>query len=124
MVKLIRKNTLFKWDNECQVAFQKLKDAFTSASILKHFDQEKEILVETDPSHYVSAGILSQRNEGGILQPVAVMNRTVASEFPAPVPYLPMFLSVSAILLVEIRLGYVLLVYSLWYFVIHFGNAL
>ncbi len=53
-----------------------------------------------------------------------VMNRSVASEFPAPVPYLPMFPSISATLLVEIRLGYVLLAYSLWYFVIYFGNAL
>ena len=52
------------------------------------------------------------------------MNRAVASEFPAPVPYLPMFPSISATLLVEICLGYVLLAYSLWYFVIHFGNSL
>ena len=35
----------------------------------------------------------------------AVVNRSVASEFPAPVPYLPMFPSISATLLVEIRLG-------------------
>ena len=52
------------------------------------------------------------------------MNRAVASEFPAPVHYLPMFPSISATLLVEIRLGYVLLAYSLWYFFIYFGNAL
>ena len=52
------------------------------------------------------------------------MNRAVASEFPAPVPYLPMFPSIPATLLMEIRLGYVLLAYSLWYFVIYFGNAL
>ena len=53
-----------------------------------------------------------------------VMNRAVASEFSAPVPYLPMFQSISATLLVEICLGYFLLAYSLWYFVIYFGNAL
>ena len=52
------------------------------------------------------------------------MNRAVASEFPAPVPYLSMFPSISATLLVEIRLGYVLLAYSVWYFIIHFGNAI
>ena len=52
------------------------------------------------------------------------MNRSVASEFPASVSYLRMFLSISATLLVEIRLGYILLAYSLWYFVIYFGNAL
>ncbi len=47
----------------------------------------------------------------------AVMNTSITSEFPAPVPYLPMILSISATLLVEIHLGYVLLVYSIWYFV-------
>ena len=50
MVKLIRKDTPFKWDNEFQAAFQKLKDALTLPPILKHFDPEKEILVETDVS--------------------------------------------------------------------------
>ena len=75
MVKLTRKDTPFKWDNQCQAAFQKLKDAFTSAPILKHFDPEKEILVETDASDYVSAGILSQRNEEGILHPVAFFSK-------------------------------------------------
>ena len=71
IVKLTRKDTPFKSDNECQAALQKLKDAFTSAPILKHFDPGKEILVETDASDDVSAGILSQRNEEGILHPVA-----------------------------------------------------
>ena len=64
------------------------------------------------------------KNSGTTNATVHVMNRAVASEFPAPVPYLPMFPSISATLLVEIRLGYVLLAYSLWYFVIYFGNAL
>ena len=42
------------------------------------------------------------------------MNRIVASKFPAPVPYLPMFSYISATLLVEICLCYVLLVYRLF----------
>ena len=53
-----------------------------------------------------------------------LMNHAVESEFPAPVLYWPMFLSISVTLLVEISLSYVLLAYSLWYFVIYFGNAL
>ena len=53
-----------------------------------------------------------------------VINHAIESEFPAPVSYLPMFPSISTTLLVEIRLGYVLLAYSLWYLVIYFGNAL
>ena len=53
-----------------------------------------------------------------------VMNRSVASKFQAPVSYLPMFLSISATLLIEICLGYLQLAYSPWYFVTYFGNAL
>ena len=41
------------------------------------------------------------------------MKCAVASEYPAPIPYFPMFPSISTTLFVEIRLGYVLLVYSL-----------
>ena len=51
-------------------AFQRLKDAFTSASILRHFDPEKECVVETDAFDYVSAGILSQIADDGLLNPV------------------------------------------------------
>jgi hypothetical protein len=48
-----------------------LKDSFTSAPILSHFNPDKEIIVETDASDYVSAGILSQYDDQGILHPVA-----------------------------------------------------
>ena len=79
MVKLTRKDTPFNWDNECQVAFQNLKDNLISAPILKHFDPEKEILVETDAFDYVSTSILSQRNEEGILHPVVFFSKKHSS---------------------------------------------
>ena len=52
-----------------------LKRAFTTAPVLAHFDPNKEILVETDASDYVSAGILSQRDKEGVLHPVAFFSR-------------------------------------------------
>ncbi len=51
------------------------KDAFTSAPILQHFDYEKAIVVETDASDYVSAGVLSQPDENGVLRPVAFFSK-------------------------------------------------
>ena len=54
----------------------------------------------------------------------AVMNRAITTDLPAPVRYLPLLPHISATLLIEINLGYVLLSYSLWYLVIYFGNAL
>jgi len=44
--------------------------AFTTAPALQHFDHEREVIIETDASNYVSAGVLSQRDDKGVLHPV------------------------------------------------------
>jgi hypothetical protein len=44
-----------------------------SARVLTYCDYEKEIVLETDASSYVSAGILSQYDVQGILHPVAIL---------------------------------------------------
>src|SRR5438128_9889876 len=48
-----------------------LKRAFVTASILAHFNSNREVLVEADASDYVSTGILSQRDEKEVLYPIA-----------------------------------------------------
>ena len=75
MTNLTRKDTPFVWSADCQQAFATLKSAFTSAPILRHFDFEKEIIVETDASDYVSAGVLSQKDDEGVLHPVAFYSK-------------------------------------------------
>ena len=75
MQRLVRKDVPFKWSLECEKAFDELKDRFCSAPILMRFDPEKEILVETDASDYVSAGILSQRDDDNVLRPVAFFSK-------------------------------------------------
>ena len=53
-----------------------MKQQFTTAPILAHFDYEKECIVETDASDNVSAGVLSQySSEDGKLYPVAFFSR-------------------------------------------------
>ena len=52
-----------------------MKEAFTTASILAKFDPDREILVEADASDYVSVGVLSQRDNEGILHPVAFFSK-------------------------------------------------
>ena len=76
IVQLTRKNTPFLWSESCEEAFQLLKYKFTSAPILKHFDPDLEIVVKTDASDYVSAGIFSQYDkETGHLHPVAFFSK-------------------------------------------------
>lgn len=72
---LTKKDKTWSWTSEAQVAFNALKEAFTTAPILAHFDPEKEIIVETDASDYVSAGILSQYDDTQTLRPVAYFSK-------------------------------------------------
>ena len=48
--KFTGKNIPFKWTDDCEFAFQKLKTAFTSAPILRHFDPKCPCIAETDTS--------------------------------------------------------------------------
>ena len=65
----------FVWGSEQQAAFDLLKKAFTSAPILRHFDYNREIIVETDASNYVAAVIFSQYDDKEILHPVAFYSK-------------------------------------------------
>jgi hypothetical protein len=51
---------VFQMTDGVQAAFEQLKDAFTSAPMLKHFDPSRRIRLETDTSGFAIAGILSQ----------------------------------------------------------------
>src|SRR6266566_3003228 len=75
MTALTKKGVKFEWTEAAEKAFQQLKRAFTSAPILQHFDPEADIVVETDASDYVSAGVLSQYDKDGVLHPVAFFSK-------------------------------------------------
>ena len=53
-----KKTGPFEWPIKAQEAFRKLRDIFTTAPILVHFDPELRIRVETDALDYALAGIL------------------------------------------------------------------
>ncbi|KAH0604507.1 uncharacterized protein H6S33_006884 [Morchella sextelata] len=72
---LTKKNVKFEWTDEREEAFQTLKKMFTTAPILAHFNPDRRIVIETDASDYVSAGILSQHDDEGILHPVAFFSK-------------------------------------------------
>jgi hypothetical protein len=75
MTRLTRKNTHFVWSDKCSWSFESLKQAFTTAPVLQHFDYDREIIVKTDASNYVSAGVLSQYDDDGILHPIAFFSK-------------------------------------------------
>jgi len=49
--------------------------SFTTAPALNHFDHEREVIIETDASDYVSAGVLFQRHNEVVLYPVAYFSK-------------------------------------------------
>ena len=60
----------FRWEKEQQLAFEVLKRGFTTVPILAHFDFDRDVIIVTDASDYVSAGVLSQHDDNGVLHPV------------------------------------------------------
>jgi len=61
----------WKWNRQAEEAFRELKQWFTTAPILAHFDATKPVIIETDASNFAIGAVLSQRNEEGRLHPVA-----------------------------------------------------
>ena len=74
LTALTKKNVAFKWETPEQHAFESIKKAFSTAPILQHFDPEKECVVETDASDYISGAVLSQPDHEGVLRPIAFLS--------------------------------------------------
>ena len=78
MISLTKKDVRFNFDSDCKRSFDRLKEAFTQAPILRHFDPELPILVEADASDYVTAGVLSQTDPEGVTRPVAYYSKRMS----------------------------------------------
>ena len=70
--------------NEVRKAFKRLKNAFSSAPVLQHFDPSKPIHIETDALGFAIMGILSQLGDLTLSQwldthwhPVAFWSRKI-----------------------------------------------
>ena len=62
---LTRKDTSFKWDRECQAAFEELEDMYrlSSAPILAYPSFDRPYTLETDASGKGIGAVLSQRQD-------------------------------------------------------------
>jgi hypothetical protein len=79
ITKLTRKETKdnWKWTDEAETAFQKLKEMFTTGPILRHFDPKLPCIIETDASQTAIGAIISQPYEGRN-HPIAFHSRTLS----------------------------------------------
>lgn len=76
---LTRRSIKFKWREDCEQAFETLREAFVTALILTHFHWTKAVVVETDASDWVSAGMLSQQRDNGVLHSVVFYSKKHSS---------------------------------------------
>jgi len=69
----------WKWTAEVEQAFTELKNRFTSAPVLAHFEPQRPVIVETDASDIALGAVLSQRDDENRLHPVAFHSRKFTS---------------------------------------------
>ncbi len=63
MIQLTQKKMIFEWNHACQMIFDHMKKWMTEVFIIRHFDQNKETILETDSFNYVNDDILSQYDD-------------------------------------------------------------
>jgi hypothetical protein len=78
-VKLIRKNQLFSWTKNCQTTFEELKKRVIETFVLSYFSSELETFLEFDSSDYVSAKVLSQKENDDLIKSVYYFFKTLFS---------------------------------------------
>ena len=74
LYNLTKKDVTFKWSDECQEAFDKLKNHITSESILAFPDFNKPFVLATDASKLGIGACLSQVQDGE-MKPIAFTGR-------------------------------------------------
>ena len=71
LTHLTRKNTPWNFDDNCKIAFNTLKQAFTSTPILTYWVPDAQLVVKTDVSDYALAAILSIMTKDNEIYPIA-----------------------------------------------------
>ena len=72
---LLKKGEKFRWNPAAQEAFMLLKQSFTSAPILRHFDPNLAVVL-ADSSDYALGAVISQRGpDDGLLHPITFFSR-------------------------------------------------
>ena len=78
MHRLLRKDSVWKWENDQKVAFKKAKKMLSEAPLLVHFDPTQEIVVHTDASPYGLGSVLSHVFTDKVEKPVCFASRSLS----------------------------------------------
>ena len=75
---LTEKNTQFRWTEQCQRAFDHLKQCLTNAPVLMFPDYSKMFILDTDASDTGIAAVLSQLDDNNREHVIAYASRTLS----------------------------------------------
>ena len=75
--QLLCQQTRWKWSQECEQAFLKLKDQLSSDQVLAHYDSSLPVRLACDASQYGVGAVLSHLMPDGTERPIAYGSRTL-----------------------------------------------
>ena len=73
-----KKRTKIVWDDNCEEAFQKLKELCSDTPCLAYPDYKREFKLYTDASESGLGAVLAQKKDDGIERPIAYASRTLS----------------------------------------------
>ena len=76
---LTKKNKIWNWTNECQTAFETLKEWFSTAPVLTMPDMTKPFMLEMDASKWAIGATLLQRQEDGQIHPCGYLSHALTA---------------------------------------------
>ncbi|XP_053699347.1 uncharacterized protein K02A2.6-like [Sabethes cyaneus] len=76
---LLKKDTKFNWNSECQQSFQRFKEVLQSDLLLTHYDPALPIIVDADASQSGIGACLMHQFPDGTLKAVAHASRSLTS---------------------------------------------
>uniref|UniRef100_A0A0A9XPD5 RNA-directed DNA polymerase n=2 Tax=Lygus hesperus TaxID=30085 RepID=A0A0A9XPD5_LYGHE len=75
--ELLKKGVEFKWNDNLQRDFERIKEELASPRVLAHFDPQKPVIVAADASSYGLGGVISHIYHDGSEHPIAFASRTL-----------------------------------------------
>ncbi len=79
MIQLTQKKIIFEWNEVCQTAFNHMKRRMTETSILRHFDQTRDFILEINSFNYVNDEVLSQYDDEDVLHSITFYSKNMFS---------------------------------------------
>ena len=74
---LTKKNKIWNWTNECQTAFETLKECFSTTPVLSMPDTTKPFILEMDASKWAIGATLLQKQEDGQIHPCRYLSHAL-----------------------------------------------